>query len=205
MKAVMISIKPKWVKKIVSGKKTIEVRKSRPTLETPFKCYIYCTKDGGWLVSVNGKVNKPNTAQIDLKVDSVVTELNGAVIGEFVCDKIITVDCDSIAPFDPKTGEYIQEETCLDRTEFIRYTNFRKAFGWHISNLVIYDEPKELSEFYQECKEYGKTGTINTPKKCQKCRYQYTRGLASKCRIDGLRPLKRPPQSWCYVEELRGE
>lgn len=45
-KAVLISIRPKWVEKIVSGEKTIEVRKTRPKLDTPFKCYIYCTLQG---------------------------------------------------------------------------------------------------------------------------------------------------------------
>ena len=43
-KAVLISIQPKWCELISNGKKTIEVRKTRPMLETPFKCYIYCTK-----------------------------------------------------------------------------------------------------------------------------------------------------------------
>lgn len=43
-KAVMISIRPKWCEKIARGEKTIEVRKTRPKLETPFKCYIYCTQ-----------------------------------------------------------------------------------------------------------------------------------------------------------------
>lgn len=42
-KAVMLSIHPKWCEKIVNGNKTIEVRKTRPKLDTPFKCYIYCT------------------------------------------------------------------------------------------------------------------------------------------------------------------
>ena len=44
MKSVLISIKPKWCELIANGKKTVEVRKSRPKIETPFKCYIYCTK-----------------------------------------------------------------------------------------------------------------------------------------------------------------
>ena len=44
-KAVMLSIRPKWCKKIVNGEKTIEVRKTRPNIATPFKCYIYCTMD----------------------------------------------------------------------------------------------------------------------------------------------------------------
>ena len=36
MKAVLMSIKPKWCEKIFSGEKTIEVRKTAPK-ETPFK------------------------------------------------------------------------------------------------------------------------------------------------------------------------
>ena len=46
MKSVLISIQPKWVEKIVKGEKTIEVRKSRPKIETPFKCYIYIARKG---------------------------------------------------------------------------------------------------------------------------------------------------------------
>ena len=46
MKSVLISIQPKWCELIANGKKTVEVRKTRPKLETPFKCYIYCTQGG---------------------------------------------------------------------------------------------------------------------------------------------------------------
>lgn len=44
-RAVLISIQPKWCAMITQGKKILEVRKNRPKIETPFKCYIYCTKD----------------------------------------------------------------------------------------------------------------------------------------------------------------
>ena len=44
MKAVLMSIRPKWCELIANGKKTIEVRKTRPKMETPFKCYIYEAK-----------------------------------------------------------------------------------------------------------------------------------------------------------------
>lgn len=66
-KAVMISIRPKWCQKIANGEKTIEIRKTRPRLETPFKCYIYCTQ-GGVALGMWGK--------------------HGKVIGEFFCDKV---------------------------------------------------------------------------------------------------------------------
>ena len=42
-KAVLISIRPEWVEKIARGEKTLELRKTEPKLETPFKVYIYCT------------------------------------------------------------------------------------------------------------------------------------------------------------------
>lgn len=42
-KAVLLSIRPKWCEKIANGEKIVEVRKTRPKMNTPFKCYIYCT------------------------------------------------------------------------------------------------------------------------------------------------------------------
>ena len=72
MKAVMISIRPEWCEKIASGEKTVEVRKTRPKIEPPFRCYIYCTVGDG--------------ATGDILPNSGVT--CGKVIGEFVCDKI---------------------------------------------------------------------------------------------------------------------
>ena len=62
MKSVLLSIKPEWCELIASGKKTLEVRKTKPKLNTPFKCYIYCTK---------GKSDNQSS---------------GKVIGEFTCD-----------------------------------------------------------------------------------------------------------------------
>ena len=71
MKSVLISIKPKYCELIASGQKTMEVRKTRPKIETPFKCYIYCTKD------------------FYRKGDGYFQgKYCGKVIGEFVCDKI---------------------------------------------------------------------------------------------------------------------
>ena len=64
--AVLISIRPEWAEKILFGKKTQEVRKTRPCLEMPFKCYIYYTKSA--MIGLRGKP--------------------GYVVGEFECDKI---------------------------------------------------------------------------------------------------------------------
>lgn len=42
-KAVLISIRPRWTGLILSGEKTLELRRTRPNLTPPFKCYVYCS------------------------------------------------------------------------------------------------------------------------------------------------------------------
>ena len=195
MKAVMLSIQPKWCELIASGKKTVEVRRTKPKIDVPFKCYIYCTK-GDWLTSVNGKVQKPNNMVIDLSADSQVEELNGKVIGEFVCDYI--------TPFRPKAllgDSGIVKTSCVKLGDLIEYAPnkpFPKdhLYGWHITDLVIYDKPKELSEFKHEC-----NGVCVDTKNKVKCDRIMVDGFS----CDGLLTLKRPFQSWGYVEELKGE
>lgn len=158
-KAILISIRPKWAEKIVNGEKTIEVRKTRPKLETPFKCYIYCTM--------------PNTTDphqiLELHgADGEIRKANGKVIGEFTCDRIYEVAPINHAPDD------VEQRARLTREEIVQYLK-GVGYGWNISDLLIYDEPRELGEF---------TGLRDT-------RF-------------GAEPveIKRPPQSWCYVEEM---
>ena len=176
MKSVLISIQPKWVDKIAIGKKTIEVRKTRPKLQMPFKCYIYETKQ--------------TVKYFSLKFDGV-----GKVIGEFVCDRIDEYANGEIAL------SHNTHETCLTNCEIADYIERSKAYFWHISDLKIYDKPKELSEFKDFCKYYY------DGKRCDDCKYFIDgRGYdydESDCGCNGLKPIERPPQSWCYVEELK--
>ena len=129
MKSVMLSIKPKWCELIASGKKTVEVRKTRPKIETPFKCYIYCTK-------------QCDVFNRDAKLFIKNKECNGKVIGEFVCDEISRIEPPYInAHFSLRVG------CCLRYDELCGYLGGKGGYGWHISDLVIYDEPKDISEF----------------------------------------------------------
>ena len=178
MKSVMLSIQPKWVEKIVKGEKTIEVRKSRPKIETPFKCYIYCTIGNG----VKGDYLLPSGIQC------------GKVIGEFVCDWVtkITPHCD-IEDF---VNQYIHgypailgENDCLSFQEMKAYLGNKIGYDWHISDLKIYDKPKELSEFCIPCKT-----------NCEDCK----KPLFYDCWKEKgkIKVVTRPPQSYMYVEEL---
>ncbi|MBE7092725.1 MAG: hypothetical protein E7365_06065 [Clostridiales bacterium] len=179
MKSVLISIHPKWCELIASSKKTIEVRKSKPKLEVPFKCYIYETK----------AVNK-NKIIVDLDGDlpTVYARGKGQVIGEFVCDSITGGYW--IAPF----SDYLQSQSCLSYDEVCGYANGKPIFAWHISNLKIYDKPKKLGEFYM----------VVENEDCGKCRYYDTPCESEPCNQcqGGRKYLTRPPQSWCYVEGL---
>jgi predicted transcriptional regulator len=175
MKSVLISIQPRWCELIASGKKTIEVRKTKPNLDVPFKCYIYMTK-GKWYM---GRDKKWRTG-------------NGKVIGEFVCDKIITAE----------EGCYVnipRVESQLDALDLMDYANGKTVYGWHISNLVIYDEPRGVKGFYHYCGD---------DPNCDGCELHYYSntecGKEDYCcsNLYGCKPIKRPPQSWCYVESI---
>lgn len=155
-KAVLISIRPKWVEKIANGEKTIEVRKTRPKLQTPFKCYIYCTQP-----------KYPHEDFILTDYPKPQFYGGGKVIGEFTCDQFWIGTPHNTNPL-------FCMAACMDGFDTEKYAKGKTLYGWHISDLRIYDTPKELSEF---------TGLRDTK--------------------FGAAPheIKRPPQSWCYVEE----
>lgn len=180
-KAVLISIRPKWCELIASGKKTIEVRKTAPKIKTPFKCYIYCTKEGRGV----GEIPYRHFYQAP---DGPRHFMGGSVIGEFICDRIY-----GIVPDENGWGEEYgySEHDCLSDAEMAAYLGDHIGFGWHISNLVIYDEPKKLKEF-----EVFRTEHVT-----RKAYFQ--EGVCDEIvHVRTLVPLERPPQSWCYVEEV---
>lgn len=179
MKSILISIKPKWCELIASGKKTVEVRKTRPKIDAPFKCYIYCTKDKG----VSFWTGKRYAYADDRSHNLFDVCGNGKVIGEFVCDAIY--DCRDVS----------RDNTCITVAEWLKYTKGHKGevYGWHISDIAIYDKPKVLNEFWNavKCPYVSKNG----------CTYEYYCFRAGKTKRCGQQ-LERPPQSWCYVEEV---
>ena len=169
-KAVLLPIWPKWCELIASGEKTIEVRKTRPKQESPFKCFIYCTK--------------PSFPHEDFFVFDAGTGKakafygGGKVIGEFVCDRVFDIEFDEDEGYN-ETYTPLGFHDCLTDEEFDRYLGAKAGAGWHISDLVIYDEPKKLSDF----RLYNTSAVIE-------------HGLPMP-----THEIRRPPQSWCYVEE----
>ena len=187
-KAVLISIRPKWCQKIVNEEKTIEIRKTRPRLDTPFKCYIYCTL--------------PRNPHEDfLATDYPRPQFygGGKVIGEFTCDQIVDAWWDYVPDAITRevTGGNLEELEGNGMTDgelfgYVGDSLRGHCYGWRISELKIYDKPKELGEFRRVC--------VNGLY-CESCAmYRENDGT---CGNESLH-LKRPLQSWGYVENMEG-
>ena len=160
MRAILMSIKPKWCELIFGGEKTVEVRKVAPKLKPPFKVYVYESIGQG--------------------------EGAGAVVGEFVCDKVE----ENIPDYHPVYEEFFYSvfeygNDCLSSKEIQKYGKGDTLHGLHITKPKLYDTPKELSEFW----------TVRCTNKTGECK---TCGVKPAC----ISNITRPPQSWCYVEEI---
>lgn len=187
MKAVLMSIHPKWCELIASGKKTVEIRKNKPKLETPFKVYIYMTMDKCPKFVYDEKLEKQSVFERAQNL------ANGRVIGEFVCDKVEQGHILWVKE-QPEYYDRVEEKTQLTYRQMFDYLG-ESGIGWfwHISNLVIYDKPKGVSDFRKHCNH--KNDCFNDA--CFNCeRYDY---IGHRCYDD----VVRPPKSWCYVEEQK--
>lgn len=175
--AVLISIRPEWCEKIISGEKTVEVRKTRPKIEPPFKCYIYETLNARFSRDVLGKEYYHGTSG------------RGMVIGEFICRKINSF---VLVGSDLKSRQYrmiSKNGYCLpvdyakmglSEIELVEYGKGKQLYGWQISDLVIYKEPLLYKDFYVERTMKSNSNSLQTFRNY----------------------LESPPQSWCYVEEI---
>lgn len=183
MKSVLISTRPNWCEKICRkiGEengipiylKPVEVRKSAPK-EVPFRAYLYCT---------NGRFDITDIDDLTSESVRVVSEGRGKVIGEFVCRAVEKYDIDLGGNY-YRISDKESIQTCLDQNLLFKYGNGRDLYGWHISDLKIYDKPRELGWFRKPC-EYAREDYKCYPDNCARCPGN---------------TVTRPPQSWQYVE-----
>lgn len=174
MKSVLIAIRPQWVEKIARGEKTIEVQKTAPK-EVPFKAYIYCTKE------------KKQDDIIWAGIFGDRGKWNGRVIGEFICNNASELD------YVYYWNNGYEFATCLTYRQVADYGKGKTLYGWHISDLKIYDRPRELSEFSRPCSYSGLCFS------CKRTSFKKDGNLLCNTKIT------RPPQSWMHVEDLGEE
>lgn len=213
-KAVLFSIQPLHCFNIVTLKKLAEVRKSKPKINTPFKAYIYCTKNknffkgGGMRLSnddlyrlPNGEIKYGCSVELMSYGEDEYDEnnfLNGKVIGEFICNSIDEyTEAKLFEGMTEINASFAEEYSCLSIDELLAYKGAKDVLYFlNISDLVIYDKPKELSEFYRECEK----------SECDNCPYLHFENTPNSyegyCMVNEKIPIKRAPQSYCFVEEV---
>lgn len=172
---ILASLKPYYYYLIGERKKTIEVRKTA-LKNLPQDIAFYMSKD------------EKSFAKIPKEFQEKYRKHFGKVGMKVVCN-----DVDKIIP-DYQFGylDYLAlGDTYLSIEQIQSYGKGKTLYGWHISNLKIYDKPKELSEFFKPCptKEKGD---------CLSCDCLADNDYGGICTNN----LTRPPQSWCYVEGL---
>ncbi len=181
---ILLPIKPKQCESIINGKQEIIVVRTRPKLETPFKVYIYCTKDNDNILWYN----KTYQYCDDRSHNLFDKPLTNSVIGEFICDKITNLF--SLSKF--WLDENIVKKTGLLQEDIIKQANgTEKIYGWYITDFIFYNNnPKSLNDFKKinryDC-YYSDLGLAK--KDCNECRNY-------KCVI------QRAPSHWIYTEKL---
>lgn len=200
-KAILMSIQPKWVAKILNGEKTIEVRKNFPKDYVGW-VYIYCTKGkrngDNWLRKYPFCLSK-NIYQVQ---DDNFNALNGYVVARFWCDKVEEimqakldngVGYDYIYDTDTLLAQDFGKKCCLNNWDLLNYFGYKHpngeivGYAIHISRLEIFDKPRDINEFYTR-NLYTNVDNMFTDEK------QLDDGT-------WVRPLKKAPQSWCYIED----
>ena len=183
MKSVLIAIRPQWAEKIAKGIKTIEVRKTAPQ-EVPFKAYIYESRNGGHRCK---HCNEKDSCYSYAPKNVGCYNGSGKVIGEFICNNASELD------YVYYWNNGYEFETCLTYRQVADYGKGKPLYGWHISGLKIYENPKELSEFSRPCSYSGLCFS------CKRTSFKKDGNLLCNTKIT------RPPQSWMYVEDLGEE
>ena len=200
MESILISVNPKHCKNIIMLNKVLEIRKSYPKCDLPIDVYIYCTKE-------KGLKNRLEMMKTDLSNDKTTsTLLNGKVVAKFTLNKVEEIK------FDDKD---VQSKACLSEEELFDYLfvdtpyneDMRKGYAWHIDDLVIFDTPKVLSEFYRSgCKQaiaVTKRYVLSGMNREERRKYHIDIEMKLQnevCYVKQEYRIHKPPQSWCYVE-----
>lgn len=142
MKSIIISIKPEWVAKILNGEKTIEIRKTAPKCDLPIELYIYCTKSKDFLLDRDQNFfvwdKHEHHYLYEYEEEPKKHYFQGKIVAKFTLREVEIFD-----DFD----EELCNRACLDRGQILDYLGTKLGYAWHISDLEIFDEPKELDEF----------------------------------------------------------
>lgn len=176
MIAILMSIKSKWVAKILSGIKTKEIRKLFPKNFRGW-VYIYCCQNEYLYRTNKGYFASKKKLKVGKGTEYTYAYSDeGKVVARFWCDNVAEYinggqwhDNDTFGSYDDYIKDNILEQSCLTEEELFAYCEDLAFSAINITQLEIFDDPIELDSFIRKDKD----GFAHT--------------------------IKRPPQSWCYI------
>lgn len=111
------------------------------------KCLIYCTKSkDNKLIRYYGDKHTLITKKHTI-MPNPDFYLNGKIVAQFDCENIIEFDINGKHLGYAINLKPIIEKSCLSLEEMKKYIGDKKGYAIHISNLKIFDSPKELSNY----------------------------------------------------------
>lgn len=179
---ILITLPPEQVANILNGKQTIIIQKTAPKCELPIEACIYCAKDtsGGLLVKNTstdtiGFAKGKAVLKDDLTRFSYIQLFNGKVVAKFTLKKveeILALPTEIGCSYQTVTlpFKFLMQKSCVNSEGFNHYLKCKNGYAWHISDLQIFDKPKEIIEFFE-------------PYNCGELPI----------------PLVNPPKSWRYI------
>ena len=193
MKAILISDHAKWCALMMNGDKTVEVRKGTALYKAIQKLidengyadiYVYCSKNEYLYRTNKGYIASKKPLTVGKGTDYTYAYSDeGKVLFKFRCYKV--------EEWHNYSWQEITKNACLTDDELRDYSKgVASLYCIHISNLEIFDRPKELSEFHKIVD-------------IRKCDTNYCDDFYSCSKCEKSR-LTKAPQSWCYIE-VEGE
>lgn len=200
-KAILISIRPEWVAKILNGEKTIEIRKTAPKCGLPIDVYIYCSMSSKFILTYAAGTAHSKFLSLEKRIENMRPywnmhkPLQGKVVAKFTLNKIenfingmneleLEWDGKPDAEYDYFAYEKALDKACLTYEEADKYCPDQSFYAWHISDLEVFDQPKELSDFFSLPKTY----------------HHDHESMVDYYRNKEARRLKRAPQDWQFLE-----
>lgn len=138
---LLIPIQPPHVQNILNAKKWIEVRKTRPKLQLPFRMYIYCTQDQSWPLCYTDEGSDVFRCT---NISYPERNLNGKIVGDCMVLEIETYTWDEVNQCYDISDDDLSY-TCLSQDQLFAYGKGKPLYGYRFSSVARYHTPLPLT------------------------------------------------------------
>jgi hypothetical protein len=183
-KVIVMSVRPEWLAKILNGEKTVEIR-TRVPKDFVGEIHLACTSPFNIKYDKSHKRNDYlynddyNSKHIigDYWLGMTRTRLNGKVVAkiDYNYKNVKRISYDTIEDYagdmedvciKERVYERIVNNACLDYEHMSKYSKCKPLFAIPLTNLAIFNKPRELGKYYSQ-KDYYKASLTRCPQSYQ--------------------------------------